>query len=98
MSTDYYNSNVNIDWGLSTAAIPSDLITCGISVVPNYPLATSIDNLDNLDSCLKIGNTTITAEDVCDIKTLLDTINELPDNNEFKQLFDLKKMINKLSK
>lgn len=92
MSTDYlFNS---IDCGNLNVTDPSmSAITNPMTFNNNIA---SIEGLEN--STLTLGDTKITGEDLRDVMILLEAVHELPDDNPLKQLFDTKKMFNKLSK
>lgn len=91
MSNDYTSNSVPIDWGdLTVPTMPGNANTA-ITISPSYNDIVMPDN-----ASLTIGDVTIKAEDLRNIKYLLEAINDLPDDNEFKQFINTKKMFSKL--
>ena len=50
------------------------------------------------DATFKLGEESISEDMILNLRILLETISQLPDDNELKQLFEANMMINKLKK
>lgn len=53
---------------------------------------------ESWDSTLRLGDEAISEDMIQNLRILLETISQLPDDNELKQLFEANMMINKLKK
>lgn len=92
--------DLTIDTNSISSVTVADDITIGSSsiytVLDNYANSITLENLENDNNIIQIGNRVIDAEKIDKLDALLDVIESLDDDNELKVLFQTTLMLKKL--
>ena len=99
IQTDLFDTTTTIDTsftGVTQSPYTIDTLTSGTSTFTLDQTDTiTIDQLD-MRRPLTVGDTDLTEDKLKDLLVLLDIIGELDDDNPIKEMFNCKKMLNKI--
>lgn len=100
IQTDLFDTTTTVDTTASGVSLSSsyytDTLTSGTSTFTlNQADTITIDELD-MRRPLTVGDTDLTEDKLKDLLVLLDIIGELDDDNPIKEMFNCKKMLNKI--
>lgn len=99
IQTDLFDTTTTIDTsitGVAQSPYTIDTLTSGTSTFTlSHTDTITIDELD-MRRPLTVGDTDLTEDKLKDLLVLLDIIGELDDDNPIKEMFNCKKMLNKI--
>ena len=103
IQTDLFNTTTTVDTSINGVAqspytidtIISDPLTTSGAFTLSADDTITLDSLD-MRRPLTVGDTDLTEDKLKDLLVLLDIIGELDDNNPIKEMFNCKKMLNKI--